>query len=98
MAAAPVQPTVFGVPMTQPGQGGSSRQSRRRNAANQEANATRSRRLIIKTMMVLFPRDVSIIFHIFHALLKLPFFFSSMDLIKTLMDSRISAALKKENN
>ena len=61
VAPAPVQPTAFGVPMTQPGQAGSSRQSRRRGAANQEATATRSRRLNIKTMMVLFPRDVSLL-------------------------------------
>jgi hypothetical protein len=61
VATAPVQPTVFGVPMTQPGQAGSSRQSRRRGAANQEATAARIRRLNIKTLMVLFPRDVRLI-------------------------------------
>jgi hypothetical protein len=59
-----VQPTPFGIPMAQPGQTGSSRQPRgraisRRAPANQEATATRNRRLKMKVMLVLFPRDVS---------------------------------------
>ena len=64
VAAAPAQPTVFGVPMTQLCQAGSSHQSRRRGATNQEANATHSCHLNTKMMMVLFPCDVSLIFHI----------------------------------
>ena len=61
--AAPAQPTAFGVPMTQPGRTGSSHQSRRRGAANQEATVVRIRRLNMKIMMVLFPRDVGLIFY-----------------------------------
>lgn len=60
--ATPVQSTPFGVPMAQPGQIGSSRQPRgraRRAPANQEATTTRNRRLKMKVMLVLFPRDVS---------------------------------------
>lgn len=59
---APVQLTPFGVPMSQPSQVGSSRQPRtrvRRGAANQEPTAARSRRLVLKITLVLFPRDVS---------------------------------------
>jgi hypothetical protein len=60
--ASLAQPTPFGIPMAQPTQGGSSRQPRgraRRATAGQEAVATRNRRLTLKLMLVLFPRDVS---------------------------------------
>jgi hypothetical protein len=69
-----IQPTAFGVPMTQPGRAGSSHQSRRRGAANQEATAARIRRLNIKIMMVLFPRDVSLKYFIFSNSTFLNFF------------------------
>ena len=58
------QPTLgpFGVPMVQPSQTGSLRQPRqraRRGPTNQEPTTIRHRRLFMKVMMVLFPRDVS---------------------------------------
>ncbi|KAF8950867.1 hypothetical protein BDZ97DRAFT_1933246 [Flammula alnicola] len=56
----PSQTTPFGVPMSQPpGQAGSSRQPRARTRTNQEPAAMRNRRLALKIMIVLFPRDLN---------------------------------------
>ncbi|KAF8971331.1 hypothetical protein BDZ97DRAFT_1913826 [Flammula alnicola] len=58
--ATPSQSTPFGVPMSQPqGQAGSSRQPRARTRTNQEPAAMRNRRLALKIMIVLFPRDLN---------------------------------------
>lgn len=97
--AMPVQPTPFGIPMAQPGQTGSLRQprGRTRRAANQEATAPRNRRLVLKVMMVLFPRDVSriILSSRSNPLIK---FLSLMVQIKMLMGSQTLAASNLGNN
>jgi len=97
-----VQPTPFGIPMAQPGQTGSSRQPRgrtRRAPANQEATGTRNRRLMMKVMLVLFPRDVSwiILFSQNHTWAQ-GIYFSLMDQNKIPMALQMLAASKPESS